>query len=44
MQNVSMPKSCHRGSDSTVECSASYQNAQRLGIKLMSEQEFFAML
>ena len=27
-----------------VECSASYQNAQRLGIKLMSEQEFFAML
>ena len=23
---------------------ASYQNAQRLGIKLMSEQEFFAML
>ena len=29
---------------SPVECSASYQNAQRLGIKLMSEQEFFAML
>jgi hypothetical protein len=27
-----------------VECSESYQNAQRLGIKLMSEQEFFAML
>ena len=27
-----------------VECSASYQNAQRLGIKPMSEQEFFAML
>ena len=27
-----------------VECSASYQNAERLGIKLMSEQEFFAML
>ena len=27
-----------------VECSASYQNAQRLGIKCLSEQEFFAML
>ena len=27
-----------------VECSASYQNAERLGIKLMSEQQFFAML
>ena len=27
-----------------VECSASYQTAQRLGIKLLSEQEFFAML
>ena len=27
-----------------VECSASYQNAQRLGIKLMSEQEVVAML
>ena len=29
---------------SPVECSASYQNAQRLGIKCLSEQEFFAML
>ena len=27
-----------------VEQSESYQKAQRLGIKLMSEQEFFAML
>ena len=27
-----------------VECSASSQNAQRLGIKCLSEQEFFAML
>ena len=27
-----------------VEDSASFQNAQRLGIKMLSEQEFFAML